>query len=201
MHKSATKCNETIGKWCKNKHGASKIIDTFETYQDPSQDVESKSRDPSPSPPSSPHGGGGGGPARSHSSQKDPQDHKPYDARTHLNEIAKSQIAFFLGPKCFGHRIHDEPIPHGFKIKKNIRQYNIVDRPLTWLQDYFNAVPFTGGITQCHCPLSALMLLGTARQWINDLAENSIQTWFDMQIAFTENFEGTYKRPQNIGDL
>jgi hypothetical protein len=33
MHKSVTKCNETIGKWCKNKHGASKIIDTFETYQ------------------------------------------------------------------------------------------------------------------------------------------------------------------------
>jgi hypothetical protein len=33
MHKSATKCNETIGKWCKNKHGASKIIDTFETFE------------------------------------------------------------------------------------------------------------------------------------------------------------------------
>jgi hypothetical protein len=33
MHKSATKCNETIGKWCKNKHGASKIIDTLEMYQ------------------------------------------------------------------------------------------------------------------------------------------------------------------------
>jgi hypothetical protein len=32
MHKSATKCNETIGKWYKNKHGASKIIDTLETY-------------------------------------------------------------------------------------------------------------------------------------------------------------------------
>jgi hypothetical protein len=32
MYKSATKCNETIGKWCKNKHGASKIIDTFEMY-------------------------------------------------------------------------------------------------------------------------------------------------------------------------
>jgi hypothetical protein len=26
------KCNETQGKWCKNKHGASKIIDTLETY-------------------------------------------------------------------------------------------------------------------------------------------------------------------------
>jgi hypothetical protein len=33
MHKSATKCNETVGKWCKNKHGASKIIDTLEMYQ------------------------------------------------------------------------------------------------------------------------------------------------------------------------
>jgi hypothetical protein len=35
MHKNATKCNETLSKWCKNKHGASKIIDTFETYQIP----------------------------------------------------------------------------------------------------------------------------------------------------------------------
>jgi hypothetical protein len=27
------KCNRTQSKWCINKHGASKIIDTFETYQ------------------------------------------------------------------------------------------------------------------------------------------------------------------------
>jgi hypothetical protein len=33
MHKSATKCNETLSKWCINKHGASKIMDTLETYQ------------------------------------------------------------------------------------------------------------------------------------------------------------------------
>jgi hypothetical protein len=32
MHKSATKCNEIVGKWYINKHGASKIIDTLETY-------------------------------------------------------------------------------------------------------------------------------------------------------------------------
>jgi hypothetical protein len=29
------KCNKTLGKWCKNKHGASKIMDTLETYQCP----------------------------------------------------------------------------------------------------------------------------------------------------------------------
>jgi hypothetical protein len=40
MHKSATKCKETIGKWCKNKHGALKIIDTFETYQAPTALVQ-----------------------------------------------------------------------------------------------------------------------------------------------------------------
>jgi hypothetical protein len=33
MHKNAPKCNETLSKWCKNKRGASKIINTFETYQ------------------------------------------------------------------------------------------------------------------------------------------------------------------------
>jgi hypothetical protein len=33
MHKNAMKCTKTLSKWCKNKHGASKIIDTFETYQ------------------------------------------------------------------------------------------------------------------------------------------------------------------------
>jgi hypothetical protein len=32
MHKKATKCKKTLSKWCKNKHGASKIIDTFEMY-------------------------------------------------------------------------------------------------------------------------------------------------------------------------
>jgi hypothetical protein len=35
MHKNATKCNKTQSKWCINKHKASKIIDTFETYQRP----------------------------------------------------------------------------------------------------------------------------------------------------------------------
>jgi hypothetical protein len=39
MHKSAMKCNKTVGKWCKNKHGASKIIDTFETYQPTSSTI------------------------------------------------------------------------------------------------------------------------------------------------------------------
>jgi hypothetical protein len=30
MHKNAMKCNKIQSKWCINKHGASKTIDTFE---------------------------------------------------------------------------------------------------------------------------------------------------------------------------
>jgi hypothetical protein len=44
MHKSATKCNETLGKWCKNKHGASKIIDTLETYHATTNFVQQKGK-------------------------------------------------------------------------------------------------------------------------------------------------------------
>jgi hypothetical protein len=62
-------------------------------------------------------------------------------------------------------------------------------------------VQFAGGSPNVAVRYMPLMLSGTARQWINDLTENSIQTWFNMQIAFTKNFEGTYKRPHNIGDL
>jgi hypothetical protein len=44
MHKNATKCNKTQSKWCINKHGASKIIDTFETYQPPASACTLRSR-------------------------------------------------------------------------------------------------------------------------------------------------------------
>jgi hypothetical protein len=44
MHKNVTKCNETLSKWCKNKHGASKIIDTFETYQRFTPEIPARGR-------------------------------------------------------------------------------------------------------------------------------------------------------------
>jgi hypothetical protein len=40
MHKNATKCNKTQSKWCINKHGASKIVDTFGTYQLPDRTLD-----------------------------------------------------------------------------------------------------------------------------------------------------------------
>jgi hypothetical protein len=43
MYKNAMKCNKTQIKWCINKHGASKIIDTFEMYHTPAETSNSKS--------------------------------------------------------------------------------------------------------------------------------------------------------------
>jgi hypothetical protein len=40
MHKNTMKCNKTQSKWCINKHGASKIIDTFETYHPPPENFK-----------------------------------------------------------------------------------------------------------------------------------------------------------------
>jgi hypothetical protein len=45
MYKNATKCNKTQSKWCINKHGASKIIDSFETYQAVTKAAASKEKD------------------------------------------------------------------------------------------------------------------------------------------------------------
>jgi hypothetical protein len=46
VHKSATKCNEIVGKWCINNHGASKIIDTLETYHGRPRGSKNKSAGP-----------------------------------------------------------------------------------------------------------------------------------------------------------
>jgi hypothetical protein len=52
-----------------------------------------------------------------------------------------------------------------------------------WLQDYFNVVQFAKGTPNVAVRYLSLMLSGTTQQCINDLADNSIQTWFDMQIG------------------
>src|SRR3954465_4996759 len=45
------------------------------------------------------------------------------------------------------------------------------------------------------------MLQKTNRSWLNELQENSIHNWYDMQSAFFSNIEGTYRRPCIVGDL
>ena len=46
-----------------------------------------------------------------------------------------------------------------------------------------------------------LKLKGPARHWLNNLPENSIDSWEDLEEAFLDNFQGTYVRPPDADDL
>jgi hypothetical protein len=134
MHKSATKCNETIGKWCKNKHGASKIIDTFETYQSPRRHNSPRhrsgrrqSRTPSPRRHRRPKYGG---------TRRSRSPNKTYDYEDDEKE---------MGASCFTHRVRTTPVPKGFKLPHDQEKYDGSQEPQSWLSDYLQAVKILVG--------------------------------------------------------
>ncbi|KAK1628146.1 hypothetical protein QYE76_002461 [Lolium multiflorum] len=148
----------------------------------------------SPSPP--PSGGGGGG-RRSRSRSKSPGG-GPRDARERLNEYRSD----YIGPKCFGRMIREEPKPRSLNLKlPNLKHYDGSERPDTWIEDYYNAVTFAGGTPNIACRMLQLYLIGPARVWLSDLEENTIFCWFDLKKAFENHFRGTYKRPATTSDL
>ena len=106
-----------------------------------------------------------------------------------------------MGPLCFGPKIRAVEYPVGFRLEKTLKTYDGSAKPGTWLQDYFEAVRVAHPKPDVAVRYLPLMLTGMARQWLNDLDPKSIHCWFDMQIAFTKNFEGTYKRSFTVGDL
>ncbi|KAK1680702.1 hypothetical protein QYE76_041550 [Lolium multiflorum] len=153
----------------------------------------------SPSPPPSGGGGGGGGGSgrRSRSRSKSPR-HGSRDARERLNEYRTD----YIGPKCFGRMIREEPKPRSsLKLPGNLKHYDGTERPDTWIEDYYNAVTFAGGTPNIACRMLQLYLVGPARIWLSDLEKNSIFCWFDLKTAFEKHFRGTYKRPATASDL
>ncbi|KAK1606156.1 hypothetical protein QYE76_029829 [Lolium multiflorum] len=152
----------------------------------------------SPSPPPSGGGGGGGGGRRSRSRSKSPGG-APRDARDRLNEYRSD----YIGPRCFGQMIREEPKPKSLNLKLpgNLKHYDGSERPDTWIEDYYNAVTFAGGTPNIACRMLQLYLIGPARVWLSDLEENTIFCWLDLKKAFENHFRGTYKRPATTSDL
>ncbi|KAK1665992.1 hypothetical protein QYE76_054151 [Lolium multiflorum] len=68
-------------------------------------------------------------------------------------------------------------------------------RPEDWLQDYSTAFGIAKGNKRWAVRYSPLMLLGSARTWLNNLPAGSINGWLDFEEAFISNFTGTYRRP------
>ncbi|KAK1652169.1 hypothetical protein QYE76_069974 [Lolium multiflorum] len=67
--------------------------------------------------------------------------------------------------------------------------------PEDWLLDYSTAVGIAKGNKRWAMRYSPLMLLGSARTWLNNLPAGSINGWLDFEDAFVSNFIGTYRRP------
>ncbi|KAK1648025.1 hypothetical protein QYE76_065830 [Lolium multiflorum] len=154
-------------------------------------------RSPSPPPSGGNGGGGGGGGRRSRSRSKSPR-HGSRDARERLNEYRTD----YIGPKCFGRMIREEPKPRSsLKLPGNLKHYDGTERPDTWIEDYYNAVTFAGGTPNIACRMLQLYLVGPARIWLSDLEKNTIFCWFDLKTAFEKHFRGTYKRPATASDL
>ncbi|KAK1629250.1 hypothetical protein QYE76_003565 [Lolium multiflorum] len=105
---------------------------------------------------------------------------EPADARDRLDRLVESRIAEEegpAGPKCFGPRIINEPMIDGFQLPR--------DTPNRHRQ----------GQQALGRALLPLMLLGSARTWLNNLPAGSINGWLDFEAAFISNFTGTYRRP------
>ncbi|KAK1678494.1 hypothetical protein QYE76_039342 [Lolium multiflorum] len=100
---------------------------------------------------------------------------EPADARDRLDRLVESRIAEEegpAGPKCFGPRILNEPMIDGFQLPRDTPKQQALGRALL-----------------------PLMLLGSARTWLNNLPAGSINGWLDFEDAFISNFTGTYRRP------
>ena len=74
-------------------------------------------------------------------------------------------------------------------------------KPETWLEDYRVAVQIGGGNDEVAMKHLPLMLEGSARAWLNQLAPSSIYTWEDLSRVFVRTFEGTCKRPAGLTEL
>ncbi|KAK1618858.1 hypothetical protein QYE76_024375 [Lolium multiflorum] len=123
---------------------------------------------------------------------------EPADARDRLDRLIESRIAEEEAPacpKCFGPRIANEPVLDGFQLPRDTPKYDGTAKPEDWLQDYSTAVGISRGNKRWAVRYSPLMLLGSARTWLNNLPAGSINGWLDFEAAFISNFTGTYRRP------
>ncbi|KAI4995416.1 hypothetical protein ZWY2020_035319 [Hordeum vulgare] len=103
------------------------------------------------------------------------------------------------GPECFSRAIRSADIPPNFRLATGISKFTGESKPETWLDDYRVAVQIGGGD---HVAMKHLLMLdGSARAWLNQLAPSSIYSWADLARVFIKTFEGTCKRPAGLVEL
>ena len=104
------------------------------------------------------------------------------------------------GPECFSRAIRAAVIPPNFRLATGVSKFTGESKPDTWLEDYRVAVQIGGGnheVTMKHLPL---MLEGSARAWLTQLAPVSIFSWEELAGVFVRTFEDTCKQGSQSQD-
>jgi hypothetical protein len=72
-------------------------------------------------------------------------------------------------PVCFNPRIHNKPFPAKFVLPRDIPKYTGAVKPEDWLSDFVTAIDIAGGNKRIAVRYALLMLMGSARTWLNSL--------------------------------
>jgi hypothetical protein len=124
MHKNAMKCNKTLSKWCKNKHGASKIIDTFETYQPSRHQAAAPAVAPRTQVVEPINGELWHGLAQNRvDSARARRDARRFEEEAELEAFGNSRHGLF-GAECFSFLIRSTPLPKGIKLSDGVVKFN-----------------------------------------------------------------------------
>ena len=88
-------------------------------------------------------------------------------------------------------------IPSNFRLAIGVSKFTGESKPDTWLEDYRVAVQIGGGNDEVAMKHLPLVLEGTARAWLNQLAPSSIYTSKDLARVFVRTFEGLASNQQD----
>ena len=82
----------------------------------------------------------------------------------------------------------------------NIEAYNRTTDPRVWIEDFILHIHMAHGDDLHAIKYLPLKHKGPARHWLNNVLENSIGSWEDLEDAFRANFQGTYVRLPDVDD-
>jgi len=98
------------------------------------------------------------------------------DARNRIDLLMQARIMEeedSAGPVCFRPRIRNELFLDKFSLPLDTPKYDSSMKSEDWMTDYATTVGITHGNKRVAVPYVPLMLIGSARAWLNNLVPNS----------------------------
>jgi hypothetical protein len=106
----------------------------------------------------------------------------------------------FVGGGCMALAPHLRMVVHKFQ-PHILEKYDGMVNPTEFLQIYSTSILAAGGDETIMANYFPVALTGTARSWLMNLPEGTLDPWSDLCRQFTANFKSVYARPGNETDL